>query len=493
MEAGNPGKKNPLEGAAPWLTRLHLVAEAGDFWTEVQKALQEVPGLTVSVSIGRLALEDAGQVQCFLVAAETEAGALAFLQALRRHLREGLLPIILAMPFVPKDIGAPYYDALLIPPFSPYQINKALGDQGGIMARGGMYDSLGEAFDEQAQREIQVLRFLHSRDLAEAVPQRDIESPMGYSIPWVEAFVPGDRGSSVRMMNRYAQEGLLLTDLVDRVNLCPQCGDYRLNIREVCPACGSPDISKEKTIQHFPCAHVAPESDFMEHDRYICPKCGKLLKHIGVDYAKPGEVIVCGHCREISTEPETSCLSLVCGLVSAPAALHQFPVYRYRLSPNGLEAALHGLHVRSTLSDVLKSFLNIYNYDFFCKYLQLEVKRSVRYRHPFCLIRLAIVNAPDLEGSLGLKGKMELVRELETILGPSLRETDMISFAPDGDIVMLIMDCDRARAEMVMERVLAGSKEVLAAPLVYRYQISSLPEQVEDYEALLGPHMPVDG
>ena len=224
------------------------------------------------------------------------------------------------------------------------------------------------------------------------------------------------------------QKGCWLTDLVDRVNLCPQCGDYRLNIREVCPVCGSPDIRKEKTIQHFSCAHVAPESDFIEDDRYICPKCRKPLKHIGVDYAKPGEVVVCGHCREISAEPETSCLSLACGLVLTPAALHQFPVYRYRLSPKGLEAALHGLHGRSTLSEVLKSFLNIYNYDFFCKFVQLELKRALRYQHSFSLIRLAIANTPELEASLGLKGKMELVRELETILGTSLRETDMISF-----------------------------------------------------------------
>ena len=493
MDSGNLVKQNSSEVAVSLLSGLHLVVEAGDFWPEVQKALQKVPGLAVSVSIGQLALEDIGQVQCFLVAAETEAGALTLIQALRRHLSLGLLPIILCMPFVPKDIGAPYYDALLIPPFSPYQLKKALGEQSGITARGRMYDPLGAAFDTQAQREIQVLRFFHSRDLAEAIPQRDIESPVGYSIPWVEAFVPGDRGSSIKMMNRFVQEGLLLTDMVDRVNLCPQCGDYRLNIREVCPACGSPDIRKERTIQHFPCAHVAPESDFMEHDRYICPKCRKPLKHIGVDYAKPGEVVVCGHCGAISPEPETSCLSLVCGLVLAPAALHQFPIYRYRLSPKGLEAALHGLHVRSTLGDVLKSFLNIYNYDFFCKYLQLEVKRSLRSKHSFSLIRLAIANAAELESSLGLTGKMELVRELEAILGAGMRGTDMLSFAPDGDILLLLLDCDQVRAEMVVERVLAKSKEIIAAPLVYKYQISCIPDQVSDYEDLLGPHMSEDG
>jgi hypothetical protein len=474
-----------LEAASPWLDGIHLVAEAGDFWPEVEKALQEVPGLTVSVSLGPLALEDASQVRCIVVAAETETGALTLLQTLRRDLALGLLPAILAMPSAPENIGAPYYDALLIPPFSPHQINKTFMNQSPILGRCTGYAQLEETFDEQAQREIQVLRFLHSRDLAEAVPQRDWESPVGYSIPWAEAFVPGDRGSSIRLMNQYAQEGLLLTEFLDRVNLCPQCGDYRLNIREVCPACGSPDITREKAIQHFACGHTAPEGAFRQEDRYICPKCQKPLKHIGVDYAKPGDVVVCNQCQEVSAEPETSCLSLVCGLVSAPVALHQMPIHRYRLSQKGQKAALEGLHVKSTLSDVLKSFLNIYNYDFFCKYLQLEVKRALRHRQPFSLIRLAIANANDLEASLGLKGKMDLVWELETLLGSSIRETDMISFAPNRDIIMMLLDCDIARAETVMARVLTKSKDVLAGPLVYKYHITCVPDQVRDFETLL--------
>jgi GGDEF domain-containing protein len=432
-------------------------------------------------------LEEAGQVQSFLVAAETEAGARSFLEVLRRHLALGLSPVILAMPFAPQDIQAPFYDALLIPPFSVYQVKKILQEQTHILSRCQIFESWGEVVDEQAQRELQVLRFVHSRQMAEITPQPDRESPVGYSVPWAEALLAAGRGASIEMLNRYAQEGFWLTELLDKVNLCPQCGDYRLNIREVCPVCGSPDITREKTIQHFPCAHVAPESTFVEEERYICPKCRKPLKHIGVDYAKPGEMVVCGHCREVFAEPETSCLSLVCGQVFAPLALKQMPIYRYQLSQKGVEGALRGLHRRSTLSDVLKSFLNIYHYEFFCKYLQMEVKRSLRYQHPFSLIRLAIANAQDLEASLGLKGKLELVREIETILGSSIRETDMISFAPDGDMVILLLDCDKARAEMVLKRILAKSKEVLAAPLTYKYHITCVPDQVRDYEALLSP------
>ena len=58
---------------------------------------------------------------------------------------------------------------------------------------------------------------------------------------------------------------------------------------------------------------------------------------------------------------------------------------------------------------------------------------------------------------------------------------------------MLLLDCEMTRAKMVLERVLAQSKEVLAAPLAFKYHISCVPDQVRDYEALLSPQLSEDG
>jgi hypothetical protein len=62
-------EENPLEIVGHGIDGLHLLAEAGDFWPEVEKALKEVLGLTVPVSIDHLARQNAGEVQCFVVAA----------------------------------------------------------------------------------------------------------------------------------------------------------------------------------------------------------------------------------------------------------------------------------------------------------------------------------------------------------------------------------------------------------------------------------------
>jgi GGDEF domain-containing protein len=467
---------------------LHLLAEAGDFWPEVERALKEVLGLTVPVSIDQLPLQNAGEVQCFVVAAETEGGALKLLRNLRRHLTHGLLPVILIMPSAPENIAAPYYDALLIAPFSPYQLKKAFMDQSRILTRCHNYAPLGETFNERAQREIQLFRFFHSRDLVEAEPQRDKESPLGYSIPWADDLLLAKKGDSLLELNHLATNGLFFTELQDRINICPQCHDYRINFRQVCPHCGSPDVSTQATIQHFTCAHVAPEKNFIQNGKYICPKCGKQLKHIGVDYTKPGEVLVCEHCGAASQEAKVSCLSIVCGAVFPPEQANQVSIHQYRLSQMGLEAAVQGFYSESELNNILNSFLNIYTLPFFKKYLQLEMQRSKRYNCPFSLINLQIANLASLDKAIGLKEKTNLIKELGKIFGTCLRNTDLISSTPEGNIYLLLIDCNELRAESTLQRILKRSKEVLSVPLEFKYQISCISDKnksIENVQQLL--------
>lgn len=63
----------------------------------------------------------------------------------------------------------------------------------------------------------------------------------------------------------------------------------------------------------------------------------------------------------------------------------------------------------------------------------------------------------------------------------------MISFAPNGEIVILLLGCDTEHAEEVLARILTQSREILATPLYYKHHITCVPEQVSDFEKLLSP------
>lgn len=78
---------------------------------------------------------------------------------------------------------------------------------------------------------------------------------------------------------------------------CPHCSSYSSYFFLECPECESTIIEKGEAIEHFKCGHVDFRNKFEKGDRLICPKCGKELSKVGVDYRKAGTWYKChqGH------------------------------------------------------------------------------------------------------------------------------------------------------------------------------------------------------
>jgi hypothetical protein len=95
---------------------------------------------------------------------------------------------------------------------------------------------------------------------------------------------------------RLANRGLLTRRFVDRFHACTGCGSSRLNVREECASCRSPNLQETALIHHFKCANQAPEEQFRSRTHLVCPKCRGTLRHYGKDYDKPGNVLMCARC-----------------------------------------------------------------------------------------------------------------------------------------------------------------------------------------------------
>jgi CheY-like chemotaxis protein/predicted RNA-binding Zn-ribbon protein involved in translation (DUF1610 family) len=68
---------------------------------------------------------------------------------------------------------------------------------------------------------------------------------------------------------------------------CPDCGTLTTAIYLECPECESTQINKEEALEHFDCGNIDFRSKFDKGEGIlVCPKCGKKLKVIGVDYRK---------------------------------------------------------------------------------------------------------------------------------------------------------------------------------------------------------------
>lgn len=162
-------------------------------------------------------------------------------------------------------------------------------------------------FDEDAMLEL-VKTLVDSR-IETIEPALEPNHPTGHFYPAI-ATVLGRTALDHECLEKLASLGLLGREIVNRIRLCPECDDNRINYREVCPKCASINVLQQEMITHFACAYSAPIQDFRRGADLLCPKCNEMLRHIGVDYEKPSQLFRCLDCSFVFRDPtvETQCL-----------------------------------------------------------------------------------------------------------------------------------------------------------------------------------------
>lgn len=128
---------------------------------------------------------------------------------------------------------------------------------------------------------------------------------------------------------------------IERVHTCPKCGDGHLLFIECCPKCGSSNIHQEGIIHHFRCANLSPESTYQWDGELRCPKCKKILRHIGVDYDRPANAHHCLECENtfINTTMKVFCSH--CHHSCTPDELLPLDIYEYRITEKGIHAFMN--------------------------------------------------------------------------------------------------------------------------------------------------------
>jgi len=133
------------------------------------------------------------------------------------------------------------------------------------------------------------------------------------------------------LLESLAEEGLLRRHKVGSLPACPNCGSFRLMVRFTCPVCGSINVRRVDAISHLACGFVAPAEEFGSGDSLRCPKCGRALRALGVDYNRLSRVILCEECGRISLSPKLSFECADCGKQSSEAELSLRAVYKYEV------------------------------------------------------------------------------------------------------------------------------------------------------------------
>ncbi len=137
-------------------------------------------------------------------------------------------------------------------------------------------------------------------------------------------------------------------------HLCPHCNHSHLLYTECCPQCGKSDLKLQNIIHHFSCANVSPESSYNVGGMLICPKCHKMLRHIGVDYDRPAVIYSCNTCGNSFTTPETKAVCTNCEETSPVSRLIPHDVADTEITEEGVRALTEG-------SVIFSNFVNYYD------------------------------------------------------------------------------------------------------------------------------------
>ncbi len=276
--------------------------------------------------------------------------------------------------------------------------------------------------------------------------------PTGHFYPEVLE-ITGELEDEEAYLGALAEKGFFSRKLRNRVRLCTLCESYQINYREVCPVCSSIDIVKGQMVHHFECGHIDSLESFKQGTDLVCPKCEKILRHIGIDYEKPSDYFKCANCHSIVPEPSVELQCLVCGLICSPEKTMEKNIYAYELTEFAWEALRSGKISGVDLGSILYDHhTNLYNRQYFEIELNRELIRMKRYRSEFTLVMARIEKIDEIRSDYPDKVAW-YVNSIFTTLSKDLRELDTTCVWEANTLGIILAGTNLDGAKIVIQRI----------------------------------------
>lgn len=211
-----------------------------------------------------------------------------------------------------------------------------------IERRVALLAELGPPFDATDR----LLRFLFTRAGFELRPIRDWKVARSYRYPLLDALREVD--TDCRTWLEALGSAKLIEPagtIVDRVRHCRACDSSHLNYIDLCPTCTGLQIKAASFLHCFGCGYVAEEGAFQASAQRACPKCARILRHIGVDYDRALETFSCSDCGASFSDAKIVARCLNCSREFDPVSLTARDVRGWRLSRAGTLAVRAGAAV----------------------------------------------------------------------------------------------------------------------------------------------------
>ncbi|MFX1563240.1 MAG: hypothetical protein ACFFDP_08025 [Promethearchaeota archaeon] len=166
-----------------------------------------------------------------------------------------------------------------------------------------------------------------------------------YSYPLAESITGLSDEETVKLLDRLAEYGLLLTEPMDTSLSCPNCSSLNLHPRLLCPSCKTP-AQPVSLYEHLTCGHIGirpPDGEQLKCSickdtkysaqefrlflGFQCSSCNSFFK-------TPSLIFVCHSCRE-SLEPEKASVKVLSKYLLNPALVSELDTLLKASRPSG--------------------------------------------------------------------------------------------------------------------------------------------------------------
>ena len=257
-----------------------------------------------------------------------------------------------------------------------------------------------------------------------------------------------------------------------RTHACSKCGSARLNVYEACPACGSADLFEEVLFHHYRCGCQEMESHFIQDDLLICPKCRRELRHLGVDYGKPGRVVVCRACSAENSTPNVNFICLDCsGLTSAESAVAT-DWYHYDLTDLGLSALREGQLPQSEFTPTLDQSPRAYSPREFQLLAVQETRVARQYREDFSVARISFTNLETIRSELGTLAADGIFRRAVDTIVRTVRPRDFVGISSSQSVIFGMPGIAADGVRRIEDRIRQTIHDSIETPLELAVEVA---------------------
>lgn len=314
--------------------------------------------------------------------------------------------------------------------------------------------SVKNTLSSEDSKRLNLLKEMSQKQIRKLEPIYNIQSSTGYSYPFAAHLLGTPPGAEWAQLELLTEWGCFDKEFFDKILLCPFCKNYNLNIRENCPSCKSVDLKIVDMIHHYRCAYTGIEEEFKQGIEYVCPKCHRELKNIGVDYDKPGQNFLCEACHSLSADAETRGQCRACNQIfSIETAIRQI-IFSYLFTPTASEAIAQGAFSKKTDQE---SWINkerdVYNLSYFRSVLTQEVRQAQHFKRPLSLILLTIENLKAIYAQKGEVVTSQVMKQITEIFKENLRNIDLPAYFQENSLVAMLLECDKVLASEIAQKI----------------------------------------